>query len=465
MTNEPTQLEALVRSWHEATARINPSPDFAERVVRGSRARGRRARVRTLTWTCAVLAFAATAVLTAPVRFGTVGSTDPRLTEPTRGDLATDRRFLADAVDAWQAGIRISPNEDRGIFDDPRGGAHVYWAGHTPSGRAAVILQPFYLHPHGNLGSDEFDTMQTLIGVVSDDPSTDGPTLVGDDYHAEGSPAPGQFRFGPGDRTVLVMPHELPLYLSTRPNYRTDGRVTRAWEPLPFRDGVALIQVPDGDDPDLLRLVASPIEPDPAMKDEAAVLHLRLASLYRQFAEANRTGATIGLEPAISRLPWNTVVAGPARVGRDTDLSPPMGSFAEYLGSWGAIDVGNNDMAYGTWSIVAGLADGTTAIVSEIATSDQPSRLYAVILGADAAVQRVHPGGTIDIRATLPVRIRLPDGQGWVVADYGYGLAYRTGAATQWVDAGRDAALLPDSTLQVRVDRLDGPRIIDLGQR
>ena len=37
--------------------------------------------MRTLTWTCAVLAFAATAVLTAPVRFGTVGSTDPRLTE------------------------------------------------------------------------------------------------------------------------------------------------------------------------------------------------------------------------------------------------------------------------------------------------------------------------------------------------------------------------------------------------
>jgi hypothetical protein len=48
--------------------------------------------------------------------------------------------------------------------------------------------------------------------------------------------------------------------------------------------------------------------------------------------------------------------------------------------------------------------------------------------------------------------MKLPDGQGWVVADRGATLRQRTGDGP-WQAAGRDAALLPAAANEVEVTR------------
>ena len=60
-----------------------------------------------------------------------------------------------------------------------------------------------------------------------------------------------------------------------------------------------------------------------------------------------------------------------------------------------------------------------------------------------------------DWSAPLPVRLRLPDNQGVLVAAEGSALSYRVGDG-QWQDAGRNAALLPATATDVRVTDANG---------
>ncbi|WP_112668663.1 hypothetical protein [Micromonospora saelicesensis] len=62
---------------------------------------------------------------------------------------------------------------------------------------------------------------------------------------------------------------------------------------------------------------------------------------------------------------------------------------------------------------------------------------------------------TADWSAPLPVRLRLPDDQGVLVAAEGSALSYRVGDG-QWQDAGRNAALLPAAATDVRVTDATG---------
>lgn len=59
--------------------------------------------------------------------------------------------------------------------------------------------------------------------------------------------------------------------------------------------------------------------------------------------------------------------------------------------------------------------------------------------------------GPVDRNAVLPVRFRIPDGGGWVVAHRGTNLSYRTTPDGRWQDTGDDAAWLPDNATQVKV--------------
>lgn len=62
--------------------------------------------------------------------------------------------------------------------------------------------------------------------------------------------------------------------------------------------------------------------------------------------------------------------------------------------------------------------------------------------------------GIVDWTAPLPVRLRLPDGQGVLVVAEGAALSYRVGTG-RWHDAGRGAALLP-AAATVRVTTASG---------
>jgi hypothetical protein len=63
---------------------------------------------------------------------------------------------------------------------------------------------------------------------------------------------------------------------------------------------------------------------------------------------------------------------------------------------------------------------------------------------------QVAHGGPIDSEAALPVTVRLPGGDGWVVARLKATLRWRSDTGP-WRLAGQDAALIPATATQVEV--------------
>jgi hypothetical protein len=102
------------------------------------------------------------------------------------------------------------------------------------------------------------------------------------------------------------------------------------------------------------------------------------------------------------------------------------------------------------WTIAAQLPDGRVVILKEIQNGSAQPRLVAeVAANADTSDTIRVDGGQVDKDAVLPVRFRIPDGGGWIVADKGKELSYRTAPDAPWQKAGRDAALLPENTAEV----------------
>ena len=85
-----------------------------------------------------------------------------------------------------------------------------------------------------------------------------------------------------------------------------------------------------------------------------------------------------------------------------------------------------------------------------MAAPGDPSRAYVVLLPRSGPAT-VIDGGPVDRRSSLPVQVRLPDRQGWLVAAKGAQLAWRTGSGA-WTPAGRNAALLPAAATEVQVN-------------
>lgn len=453
----------LTQAWRTATEDLHVPPDFADRVVRGGRrrlARRRRAAAGVLAGTTLVTLLVAALGLTGPFADRQTAA-DPRLTRPTGGNLAGDSALIDNAVRAWHDGIKHSWNSDRGIFDDPVSEPHVFWAGTTPAGPAAVVIQAFYLHPHGNLSSEDWNETQTLVGLTGIDPATGQFLLLGDQYQSDG-PVPGYFSFGPGDRTVLVVERETPVYIASGRAHSPEGRITREWQRLTFTDGVAVVQVPPEADLADVRLVEASVPPGPTDRvwDHRPLL-LEGASFYLKIVDDLRSGRAIGMRsPATDRrLPWQ---GGRCRGFGEPGpvINAPALAFHDGLLEWGTLDA--RTTLLGFWCVAVRLDDGSTILVSEVQEDERPSRLFALTTAADDTPTGVQVGNSIDPSAPLPVAIRLTGGHGWVVAAYGSALAYRTTAAGDWVEAGTDAALLPDAATEVRVTGRGGPVVVAL---
>jgi hypothetical protein len=116
----------------------------------------------------------------------------------------------------------------------------------------------------------------------------------------------------------------------------------------------------------------------------------------------------------------------------------------------GLLDPASFEEAAAQWLVVAGLADGRTMIVGSYQEADNPEYLYSGLVRADGSVEKVTRGPQAKPVGALPVRLRLPGGQGWVVAAMSHQLSHRTDGA--WSTPVTDAALLPDAATQVRVD-------------
>ena len=85
--------------------------------------------------------------------------------------------------------------------------------------------------------------------------------------------------------------------------------------------------------------------------------------------------------------------------------------------------------------------DGRRLLVETIQYDDDPARHLLMLAPPDGQFTVV-AAAFVAAGSPEPVRLRLPDGQGTLLAAEGASLRYRV-AGGAWQDAGRNAALLP----------------------
>ncbi|MCT2585061.1 hypothetical protein [Actinophytocola gossypii] len=447
----------LTNALREATDDIEPPPGFTDSVVHGGRHR------RTRTRRAVTAAVAGTAVLTAAVAVAVVvptqgaGPLPPGVSKTERapkadmrlnlsgGELVHEQAVVSQVVEAWNTGMTGAPVNPDGALDDRLGEPHVYWAGETPYGVAALVMQTVRLPGDDRVPPEQQGQERVVTGLVAPAPGTDEPRLLGVQVDA-----PGQLGYFllPDDRTVLaVAPPHVPGGLSISPEirYAGNGTSSRAWTEVPIDGGAGVLQLPEGTNVHNVRLVAGrPDEPENAKL--GGHLPLLRTATYPDPAP----------EPAFHGLGWNgTLVAGEPR-----DLSrTPEDVFVTAVRDGNVLDPWSYVPRAPEWTVVAGLADGTTVVLGEWQELDHPAYLYAVTLRPGGyEVARVARVSEVDPERPLPVVYRVPGGQEVVVAARGQQLSYRTADDGTWSQPVADAALVPADTVSVRV----GDEVVDL---
>jgi hypothetical protein len=437
--------ENLTALLHDATDDLEPRPGFADAVLRGSRRRRFRRRLTVATSAATAVALLGGGAYVVVHHDGTEQTTvadSPLLTQPTKGDLAGDQAFLDQAVAEWRVGLTRSPDADRHVYQDMRDEPHVYWAGNTPAGRAAVVAQQVYIHQNGELPIN-VDGLHMAVGLVAIDPTDNKLKLVTDQWE-DGRPEStrlGYFRFGPDDRTVLVTTAGKPVFSSPEPLLRNHKPV-RDWRRVPEKDGVAVAELPSGIDLNAAIVVERDTQPDPAYMSYVGSFPLRPASDYLGWVNGT-IGFPINSPPPTGiRWMYPQLSAG-STGGPQFDIDKTYQT--EVAGK-----LSFHDGYSGMYYVRAGLPDGRVAVVSDIQNGSHPARFYALLVTPDLKYE-VYDGGDVNAAEPLPVHFRLPDQQGWIIAQLNQPLRYRTSTTGAWQDAGTGAALVPDETVQVKV--------------
>jgi hypothetical protein len=449
-----TDLEDALRTvMRSHTADVVSPPALVATVLRGGARRRLHSRLAVGATPLLVIAAVLGGVLLLAPGSGTgttqvlamTAADEALLVRPTGGDLASDSGYLNAVGRAWQRSHRDSENADRGIFDRMIGQPHVVWAGHTSVGPAAIVVQAADLRHHDDIQLDH-EGPALLTGFVGTG-SGDAPLVVADTYPAPGAPRMEAAFIGADRRVLLVVDRGRPVRVSFGRTYADDGYVTRQWSPVTFADGVALLARPDGTDPRLTALRSG--GPDGIW-------------IGNVLTPAEQHAADVS--PIDPRLPW----LGPGGRGWGTWQVGP----APTAGWGGPVTADNlatvfeqalerripgypetNIVRNSNWYVWGTTADGSRLVVGEKELDPDPSRVYAVLrTPAGRTEVATRP---VDAHGPLPVAVPLPRGQGWLVAQVGAELSYRTAVGVGWQAAGRDAALLPAAAVIVRVVRSD----------
>lgn len=161
----------------------------------------------------------------------------PLMTKATGGDLAGDHVYLDEVRAAWHAmqlkqrGHLIDPfAEDWGLL---RGEPRIYWAGNSPAGRIAIVVQ----HYQAPVQKDPYDSIHTAVAMIRDDgqgrPTYAGFVVPSDDFSFPYFEIrdPGK----PNFFVVVGMGKQLGW-----------GATRDKLTPFVFKDGVAVAEVPAG---------------------------------------------------------------------------------------------------------------------------------------------------------------------------------------------------------------------------
>ncbi|MEU4396076.1 hypothetical protein [Kribbella sp. NPDC023855] len=412
---------------------IEAPADLVHRVRTGGARRLRRRRFASLTATALSLVVLGGAGLVGPDLLDRSDQVQPAksvVTDPygfllkgsTRGDLAKDSAYLRQVVEIWNKSHATSANADRGIFNDLRGEARVAWAGQTPGGKAAIVVQRAYLHPHDNIQL-EGEGIQTLVGYVAED-AAGKQTLIADSYPAPGSGLDLAFVTGGRTKALVVMDPTGGDFGFSPERIYTPGGSTRKYEPLKFKDGVSVLGLPADVNLDGLRVSALP-----ATTPQARAFEIR----------DNRPPLTAIPDNRLWKNPEPVYATWPMTDGADDQAKTANDDFLK------ALDSVSDPHAYGTamslWVGYGVTANGSRVLLGEQALDEDPTHIYAVLRSPDGK-QTVVQGGVPDPKAALPVSIKLPDGQGWAVAQMKAELSYRYGDGA-WSAPRKDTTLVP----------------------
>ena len=231
-----TISESDVRhALRQATDHLSSPPALLDDVRRG----GRRRRVHRRTMLGAGLAVGVAAATAGVLQWRGSGPpmdvASPLLDTPTRGDLSADHAFLDRVRQVWR---RAMAGNDTRMYGEP----HVVWAGSTPAGPAAFVIQrtaenPVVAQPSGDrlwaVSSFVHTTpagLRIMVMTHMSDAGTDG--------------VPQAALLGTERDVLAVVDFGEPVHYSPELSYAADGRVDRDFQPLPFLDGAAVRRVP-----------------------------------------------------------------------------------------------------------------------------------------------------------------------------------------------------------------------------
>ncbi|MEV6416140.1 hypothetical protein [Kribbella sp. NPDC051718] len=432
---------------HRLTAAVDhvdaPS-DLVHRVRKGGTSRLRRRRLTALVaagLTLAAIAGASTVIQYLPTPApahpnindsGGIGSGDPygfMMKGPTRGDLAGDKAFLAAAVAAWEQGRMKGYDKERGIYDDLRGESKVYWAGNTPAGKAAIVVQNSFLHEHGNMQIDR-EGIHTLVGYVGTDAAGKVVYVTGS-YPTPGPSLDAAFVTGPAKKQQAMVVIDLGKYMgwAYKREYTKAGGSVRKYTPLKFEDGVSVVKVPLGTDPYALQV--SLVPPD-EHENYQVVNGLPPSTSTEDFDQRLWTGDKQP-DGSIVKVTW------PMTDGADALAAGANEDFL--LAVVGQSDPSTQGTYLPAWVGYGLTPNGSTVLLSELQLDPDPTHVYAVVIPKSGQAKIVQ-GGVPDPTAPLPVKIKLPGGQGWAVAAKDANLSYRYGTG-HWSAPRKNALLVP----------------------
>ncbi|MEV5693833.1 hypothetical protein [Micromonospora globbae] len=426
--------------------------DLAARVRHGGRRRVRRRRVAAIGGVLAVTLAGVAGITNLAERPAPAPETlgDQLMSQPTRGDLAGDKQYLREVLSTYVETRDQTPLAGLGVTEHPVGPAHVAWAGNTPAGPAAAVVQRTKVpskSARGGPGSGQIggDT-GVLIKFIGTAPSG-RPEAVGTDYFGHHNYKGNSLAFLVGrDRSVLVvLDVGAALDFSTRRTYTTTTISRIDWAPLRFADGAAVLTV-------------SPQR-----------------GRYSVAVREHNSGDYVGVgnltdpaeQPGDRGLDWSTPpndkspVAQPARFpvnGADPSLADcwhecaGADTYRKLLGSGAppGLEPQANLAVAQDWIAYGKTPSGSLFIACDLRVGSDPTRSMIVIEGKSGQPTTLY-GPPVERSSPLPVLIELPDQEGWLVARKNARLEYRVGAH-DWVDAGKNASLLSAEATAVRVD-------------
>jgi hypothetical protein len=402
----------LKQAMEAATADLDVRPGFVGDVMTGARRRHTR-RLVAVTAAMALLAGVTTGVVLTRSSTEPVVALDARLTAPTSGDLANDIRFIEQARAVWANNELAGWGPDDNVTEFTEQ-SNVFWAGNTPSGPAALLVQTVLVRFKPG--------PQVAVGLVAGNAVVER-ELVSDVQR-------GLFQFGADSSTYVALSLGKKVYLSQDPVRGQDNRLTRRWRELDSEPpGVSVVTAPPQSRPVFVR-ADSPPAPDVFT------------------AAPVRTKADLGLGKAFtpySGLGWTG--------DQCKKTTPPHGLQAPpqaetELQRRGLLDFLVSRESLGSWLLCTWTPDGRYALAFEAL-----GQVYGALYTEDGVFSAAVVGGPAVKGTVAPVRLVLPDGQGTMVADFG---------ARIGPEQREDFWLAPAGTKEVTVVRGDSSTVVPL---